>query len=90
LTRQAGIHPHPLLLDHGFESRTVIRYRYRARYPFVMPVVRRGRAANDPRGPSVWHTSTLINADKHTATVPILTCTAVTGKGSADGRGAKP
>jgi hypothetical protein len=60
----------------------VIRYLYRARYPFIMPVVRHGRAANDPRGPSGtnvfatlkcsgWYTSTLTTADKQTATVLI-------------------
>src|ERR671915_405984 len=99
--RQAGIRPRLLLLDRGFYSVAVIRYLYRARYPFIMPVVRHGRAANDPRGPSgtnvfaaakcsSWYTYTLTNADKQTATVPILTCTAVIGKGSADGMGAKP
>jgi Transposase DDE domain len=82
LLRQAGIRPRLLLLDRGFGSRAVIRYLYRARYPFIMPVVRHGRAANDPRGPSGtnvfaatkcsgWYTYTLTNADKHTATVLI-------------------
>jgi Transposase DDE domain len=82
LARQAGIRPRLLLLDRGFYSVAVIRYLYRARYPFVMPVVRRGRSADDPRGPSGinvfaatkcsgWHTYTLTNADKHTATVQI-------------------
>jgi hypothetical protein len=33
----------------------VIRYLYRARYPFIMPVVRHERTANDPRGPSGTH-----------------------------------
>jgi hypothetical protein len=101
LLRQAGIHPRLLLLDRGFYSVDVIRYLYRARYPFIMPVVRHGRAADDPRGPSGtnvfaattcsgWYTYTLTNADKQTATVLILTRTAVIGKGSADGMGAKP
>jgi hypothetical protein len=82
LLRQAGIRPRLLLLDRGFYSVAVIRYLYRARYPFIMPVVRHGRAANDPRGPSGtnifaatkcsgWYTYTLTNADKHTATVLI-------------------
>jgi hypothetical protein len=82
LLRQAGIRPRLLLLDRGFYSVAVIRYLYRARYPFIMPVVRRGRAANDPRGPSGtqvfaaancsgWYTYTLTNADKQTATVLI-------------------
>jgi hypothetical protein len=101
LLRQAGIRPRLLLLDRGFGSRAAIRYLYRARYPFVMPVVRRGRAADDPRGPSGtqvfaatqrsgWHTYTLTHADKHTATVSILTCTAATGRDNGGGRGAKP
>jgi Transposase DDE domain len=82
LLRQAGIRPRLLLLDRGFYSVAVIRYLYRARYPFIMPVVRHGRAANDLRGPSGTnvfaaakcsggYTSTLTNADKHTATVLI-------------------
>jgi putative transposase len=60
----------------------VIRYLYRARYPFVMPVVRRGRSIDDPRGPSGtqvfaqikhsgWYSYTLTHADKQTATVRI-------------------
>ena len=82
LARQAGIRPRLLLLDRGFYSVAVIRYLYQARYPFVMPVVRRGRSTDDPRGPSGtqvfaeikrsgWHTYTLTNADKQTATVRI-------------------
>ena len=82
LLRQAGIRPRLLLLDRGFYSVDVIRYLYRARYPFIMPVVRHGRAAEDPRGPSgtqvfaaakcsSWYTYTLTHADKQTATVLI-------------------
>jgi putative transposase len=82
LLRQAGIRPRLLLLDRGFYSVDVIRYLYRARYPFIMPVVRHGRAADDPRGPSgtqvfaaaqcsSWYTYTLTHADKQTATVLI-------------------
>ena len=82
LVRQVGIRPRLLLLDRGFYSVAVIRYLYQARYPFVMPVVRRGRSVDDPRGPSGtqvfaeikrsgWHTYTLTNADKQTATVRI-------------------
>jgi hypothetical protein len=52
LACRAGIRPRLLLLDRGFYSGVVIRYLYRARYPFVMPVVRRGRSIDDPRGPS--------------------------------------
>jgi hypothetical protein len=82
LVRQAGIRPRLLLLDRGFYSVEVIRYLYRARYPFILPVVRRGRGVDDPRGPSgpqvfaelkcrAWHTYTLTSADKQTATVDI-------------------
>jgi hypothetical protein len=82
LLRQAGIRPRLLLLDRGFGSRAVIRYLYLARYSFIMPVVRRGRPADDPRGPSDiqvfaaarcsgWYTCTLTNADKQTATMLI-------------------
>jgi hypothetical protein len=82
LARQAGIRPRLLLLDRGFYSVEVIRYLYRARYPFVMPVVRHGRSIDDPRGPSGtqvfaqskhsgWYSYTLTNADKQTATVRI-------------------
>lgn len=82
LVRQAGIRPRLLLLDRGSYSVEVIRYLYRARYPFILPVVRRGRGVDDPRGPSGtqvfaeikcsgWHTYTLTSADKQTATVDI-------------------
>jgi putative transposase len=41
-----------VLVDRGFYSVAVIRYLQRARYPFVMPVIGRGRKASDPRGPT--------------------------------------
>ena len=82
LSHQAGIRPRLLLLDRGFYRVEVLRYLYRARYPFVMPVVRRGRRIDDPRGPSGtnllaaakrsgWHSYTLTQADKQTAPVRI-------------------
>lgn len=82
LARQGGIRPCLLLLDRGFYSVEVIRYLQAARYPFLMPVVRRGRKADDPRGPSGthlfaaqkrsgWHRYTLSNAAKDKATVQI-------------------
>jgi hypothetical protein len=82
LVRQARIRPRLLLLDRSFYSVELIRYLYRARYPFIMPVVRRGRGVDDPRGPSGtqvfaelncsgWHPSILTSADKQTATVCI-------------------
>jgi putative transposase len=98
LARQAGIRPRLLLLDRGFYRVVVIRYLYRARYPFVMPVVRRGRRTDDPRGPSGinvlaatkrsgWPSYTLTNADKQTATVPICVhCRNWQGRGGRHGR----
>jgi putative transposase len=41
-----------LLLGRGFCSVAVLRYLQAARYPFLMPVVCRGRPADHPRGPS--------------------------------------
>jgi hypothetical protein len=55
LLRQAGavgIGCRLLLLDRGFYSVGVIRYLQAARYPFLMPVICRGRSLDDPRGPS--------------------------------------
>ncbi len=78
----AGIRPSLLLLDRGFYSVKVIRYLQAARYGFIMPVIIRGRNANDPRGPSAtrvfavqkhsgWAKYTLTNSEKMTATVRI-------------------
>jgi hypothetical protein len=41
-----------VLVDRGFYSVAVIRYLQRARYPFIMPMIRRGRRAQHPNGPS--------------------------------------
>ena len=79
---RVGVHPRYLLLDRGFWSVDVIRYLQAARVPFLMPVVFRGRKADDPRGPSAtrvfqtrtrsgWDRYTLTNAQKRTATVAI-------------------
>lgn len=48
--RRAGVRPKLLLLDRGFYSLDVIGYLKRARVPFLMPAVARGRrpAANRP------------------------------------------
>ena len=52
-----------VLLDRGFWSVAVIRYLQRARCPFLMPVIGRGRKPSHPRGPSgtnaffAWRTS---------------------------------
>ena len=77
-----GIHVRYLLVDRGFWSVDVIRYLQAARVPFLMPVVFRGRKANDPRGPSAtrvfqtwkrsgWARYTLTNASQRTATVSV-------------------
>jgi hypothetical protein len=47
-----GLRPKRLLLDRGFWQVGVIRYLQAARYPFLMPVVCRGKTANQPGGPS--------------------------------------
>jgi len=47
-----GIDVRMLLLDRGFWSVAVIRYLQAARYPFLMPVMLRGRKDDHPRGPS--------------------------------------
>jgi Transposase DDE domain len=47
-----GISVRMLLVDRGFWSVAVIRYLQAARYPFLMPVVLRGRKADHPQGPS--------------------------------------
>src|SRR5436305_12702198 len=47
-----GIPVRMLLLDRGFWSVGVIRYLQLARYPFLMPVVLRGRKDDHPEGPS--------------------------------------
>jgi hypothetical protein len=41
-----------VLLDRGFYSVDVIRYLQRARTPFIMPMIGRGRKATHPAGPS--------------------------------------
>src|SRR4030066_67792 len=43
-----GVKPRYLLLDRGFYSVEVVRYLQAARYPFLMPVARRGRKPRHP------------------------------------------
>jgi hypothetical protein len=52
VTRGLGLKVGLLLLDRGFYSVEVIRYLQRARRPFLMPMVGRGRKADHPEGPS--------------------------------------
>jgi hypothetical protein len=47
-----GVKSRLLLLDRAFWRVDVIRYLQHARCPFLMPVIGRGRKANDRRGPS--------------------------------------
>lgn len=47
-----GVRAGLLLLDRGFWSVGVIRYLQAARYPFLMPVIARGRKAGHAEGPS--------------------------------------
>ena len=50
-----GVKPRYLLLDRGFYSVEVVRYLQAARYPFLMPVARRGRKPHNPeQSESVW------------------------------------
>jgi Transposase DDE domain len=50
--RAAGIEVRYTVLDREFYSVEVIRYLQRARAPFLMPMVGRGRSAKHPLGPS--------------------------------------
>jgi len=79
---RAGVRPRYLLLDRGFCSVAVIRYLQRARYPFLMPLVLRGRKADHPKGPSAsrvfaswkksgWGRYTLTSGTKERATVSV-------------------
>jgi putative transposase len=95
---RVGVRPRYLLLDRGFYSVGVIRYLQAARYPFLMPVVCRGRKLTDPRGPSGtkvflawkksgWGTYTLSDARKRTATVSIcVKCRNYRGQWKRHGR----
>lgn len=85
LLRQAarvGLRPRLLLLDRGFNSVGVIRYLQAARYPFLMPLLCRGRSTDHPKGPSGsrvfltwtksgWGRYTLTDSAGRTATVSV-------------------
>jgi putative transposase len=101
LLRQAarvGVRPCLLLLDRGFGSVAVLRYLQAARYPFLMPLVCRGRKADHPQGPSgsrvfpYWRRSgfrcyTLHDEDGRAATVSVcVACCNVTRRGRRRGR----
>jgi hypothetical protein len=79
---KAGVRPRYLLLDRGFCSVEVLRYLQASRRAFLMPLPRRGRKADHPKGPSGsqvfaawkqsgWGRYTLTNAHKQKATVAV-------------------
>ncbi|MBV8558226.1 MAG: transposase [Planctomycetaceae bacterium] len=96
--RAVGVNPRLVLLDRGFYSVEVIRYLQAARYPFLMPVVIRGRKAGHPQGPSGtrvfalmkrsgWCLHTLSSGTKRTATVSIcVSCRNYRGQRKRHGR----
>ncbi|MBD0328354.1 MAG: transposase [Pyrinomonadaceae bacterium] len=101
LLRQAarcGVRPRYLLLDKGFCSVEVIRYLQRGRYPFLMPLVLRGRKANHPKGPSAsqvfatwkksgWGRYTMTSSKKERATVQVcVKCRNLRGERGKHGR----
>lgn len=90
--REVGLRPHLLLLDRGFCNVDVIRYLQAARVPFLLPMVRRGRTVDDPRGPSAtnvfaawrrsgWSTYSWTNAAGKRASVQICVYCARPKKG---------
>ena len=97
---KAGVRPRYLLLDRGFCSVEVIRYLQRARYPFLMPLVLRGRKADHPKGPSAsrafaywkqsgWGHYTLTSGTKERATVNVcVKCRNRRGERGRHGRAA--
>jgi Transposase DDE domain len=83
--RQAGVPVRCVLLDRGFYSVDVIRYLQAARYPFLMPAIRRGRKPGHPEGPSGtwafttrrrsrWARYTLEDKGGRRATVTLAVC----------------
>jgi putative transposase len=79
---KAGVRPRYLLLDRGFCSVAVVRYLQRARYPFLMPLVLRGRKTDHPQGPSAsrvfaawkksgWGRYTMTSGQHQRATVQV-------------------
>jgi len=79
---KAGVRPRYLLLDRGFCSVEVIRSLQAGRRPFLMPLPRRGRKADHPKGASGtqvfttwkrsgWGRYTLTNARGQRATVAV-------------------
>jgi putative transposase len=87
LLQQAARHGFPpryVLMDRGFWSADVFRYLQRARYPFLLPVLGRGKRPERPGGPtgtqqflhgrcrSGYYTYTVRNRRRQAATVTIV------------------
>jgi hypothetical protein len=79
---KAGVRPRYLLLDRGFCRVAVIRCLQAGRRPFLMPLPRRGRRPDHPKGPSGsrafaawkrsgWSRYTLTDAQGRQATVAV-------------------
>jgi hypothetical protein len=79
---KAAVRPRYLLLDRGFCSVDVLRYLQAGRRAFLMPVPRRGRKADHPKGPSGtqifatwkrsgWGRYTMTNAQKRKVTFAV-------------------
>ena len=95
---RAGIRPRYVLLDRGFCSVDVIRYLQQARYAWLMPLVRRGRKAEHPKGASGsrvfgarkrsgWAEYTMTNAAKRKATFRVcIKCRNLRGERGRHGR----
>ena len=79
---RAAVRPRYLLLDRGFCSVEVLRHLQAGRRAFLMPLLRRGRKAGHPEGPSGsrvfaawkrsgWGRYTLTDARRRKATVDV-------------------
>lgn len=91
IVRKLGIQVGLLLLDRGFYSVAVIRYLQRARCPFLMPVVHRGRSGGTRRfldwKKSGYSTYTLCSNQGERATIQIcVSCKNYAGQWKRHGR----
>jgi hypothetical protein len=95
--RRAGVRAKLLLLDRGFYSVAVISYLKRARVPFLMPAVARGRkpAAGQPasgirafqlRKRGGWGAHTLVSGKKRTTVKICVHCGNYRGQWKRHGR----
>ena len=95
---RASVRPRYLLLDRGFCSVAVIRYLQAARHAFLMPLPRRGRGLDHPKGPSGsrvygaykrsgWSSYTLTDAKGNKARVNVcVRCRNLRGERGQHGR----